>query len=133
MKNSTLKIKQSNLLRGLLNSEKDPPDLIKQGNRADTLMFHKFFSETIVSPKYLVLVIKYLNTKGLVPTGYFTERILNEKLSKGSKTTPSSRKVGPTSSSLRAAIITVPSELPTFFISKPQCESSAEAKTLMND
>ena len=33
------------------------PDLIKQGNRADTFMFYKFFSKTIVSPKHLVLVI----------------------------------------------------------------------------
>jgi len=58
-----------------VNQTMKSPDLIKQGNRADTFMFHKFFSKTIVSPKYLVLVIKYLNTKGLVPTGYFTERI----------------------------------------------------------
>jgi hypothetical protein len=51
------------------------PDLIKQGNRADTLMLYKFFSKTIVSPKHLVLVIKYFNTEGFVITGYFTERI----------------------------------------------------------
>lgn len=51
------------------------PDLIKRGNKADTFMFYKFFPRTIVSPKYLVLVIKYLNTEGTVLTGYFTERI----------------------------------------------------------
>ena len=51
------------------------PDLIKQGNRADTFTFYKFFSKTIVSPKHLVLVIKYLNIEGFLLTGYFTERI----------------------------------------------------------
>ena len=51
------------------------PDLIKQGNRADTFMYYKFFPRTVVSPKYLVLVIKYLNAEGTVVTGYFTERI----------------------------------------------------------
>jgi len=51
------------------------PDLIKQDNRADTFVFYKFFTKTIVSPKYLVLVIKYLNAEGLLSTGYFTGRI----------------------------------------------------------
>jgi len=51
------------------------PDLIKQGNRADTFMFYKFFSKTVVSPKHLVLVIKYFNTEGAVITGYFADRI----------------------------------------------------------
>jgi len=51
------------------------PDFIKQGNKADTFMFYKFFPRTIVSPKHLVLVIKYLNTEGIVLTGYFTESI----------------------------------------------------------
>jgi len=58
-----------------VNQAMKSPDLIKQGNRADTLMFYKFFPEIIVSPKYLALVIKYLNTEGLVLTGYFTERV----------------------------------------------------------
>ena len=48
---------------------------IFQGNRADTFMYYKFFPRTVVSSKYLVLVIKYLNTEGTVATGYFTERI----------------------------------------------------------
>jgi len=52
-----------------VNQTMKSPDLIKQGNRADTFMFYKFF------PKHLVLIIKYLNTEGFVITGYFTERI----------------------------------------------------------
>jgi len=51
------------------------PDLIKQGNRADTFIFYKLFPETIVSQKFLALVIKYFNTEGVVITGYFTENI----------------------------------------------------------
>ena len=65
-------------LRGELekvNQTMKSPDLVKQGNRADTFMYYKFFPRTVVSPKYLVLVIKYLNTEGTVVTGYFTERI----------------------------------------------------------
>ena len=49
------------------------PDLVKQGNKRDT--FYKFFPETIVSLKYLVLIIKYLNAEGLVVTRYFTGKI----------------------------------------------------------
>jgi len=51
------------------------PDFIKQGNKADTFMFYKFFPTTALSPKYLVLVTKYLNAEGIVLTGYFTERV----------------------------------------------------------
>ena len=58
-----------------VNQTMKSPDFIKQGNRIDTFMFYKFFSETIVSPKYLVLVVKYLNSEGAVLTGYFTKRV----------------------------------------------------------
>jgi len=58
-----------------VNQTMKSPDFIKQGNRADTFMYYKFFPTTIIYRKYLVLVIKYLNTEGTVLTGYFTERI----------------------------------------------------------
>jgi len=32
-------------------------------------------NQAIISPKYLALVITYLNTEELVQTGYFTERV----------------------------------------------------------
>ena len=51
------------------------PDFIKQGNKADTFILYKFFPRTIVSPRYLALVTKYLNTEGIVLIGYFTQRI----------------------------------------------------------
>lgn len=58
-----------------VNQTMKSPDFIRQGNKADTFIFYKFFPETIVSQKYLALVIKYFNTEGVVITGYFTERI----------------------------------------------------------
>ncbi len=56
------------------------PDLLAQGATKDTLIYYKFFPETIVTGKFLAIVVKQLDDEGFIVTAYFTDRIKREAI-----------------------------------------------------
>ena len=54
---------------------KDPDEIRRSVKDKNVLLFYKYFLNTPVSEKYLVVVVKVLNRKGSIITSYFSDRI----------------------------------------------------------
>jgi len=51
------------------------PDSIVLSNKDPTVhLYHRFFADTPVSPKYLVVVVKFLNDDAFIITAFFTDK-----------------------------------------------------------
>ena len=55
------------------------PDIIQQGD-FDELLAIKFFDNTPLTKKYLVVIYKEINEDGFVITAYFTRKPLERRL-----------------------------------------------------
>ena len=52
------------------------PDEVRESVHDSTvLLFYKFYEETPVTEKYLLVVIKTLNREGFIVTAFFTDRV----------------------------------------------------------
>jgi len=56
------------------------PEIVVEGVTEDTRICYRFYSSTLVSSKYLAVVIKVLNGEGFIITSYFTERVRRGKV-----------------------------------------------------
>jgi len=54
---------------------KDPDEIRRSVKDENVLLFYKYFLNTPISEKYLVVVVKVLNKKGNIITSYFSDRI----------------------------------------------------------
>ena len=54
---------------------KDPDEIRRSVKDKNVLLFYKYFLNTPVSEKYLVVVVKVLNNRGNIITSYFSDRI----------------------------------------------------------
>jgi hypothetical protein len=57
-----------------------PAEIRKSVKDATVWLYYKFFRRTPVSQKYLAVVVKVLNKKGVILTSYFTDRIKKGEL-----------------------------------------------------
>lgn len=51
------------------------PDFVLYSERDDNYQYHKFYSETPVSEKYLLVVVRQLNDEGFVITAFFLRKV----------------------------------------------------------
>ena len=52
------------------------PDEVRESvHDPSVLLFYKLYEETLVTEKYLIVVIKTLNREGFIVTAFFTDRV----------------------------------------------------------
>jgi len=51
------------------------PDFVLYSKDDDNYQYHKFFSETPVTEKHLLVVVKHLDDEGFVITAFFLRKI----------------------------------------------------------
>jgi hypothetical protein len=56
------------------------PELVASGATEDTRVCYRFFADTPVSAKYLAVVLRLLNSEGLLVTAYFADRAKRRKV-----------------------------------------------------
>ncbi len=56
------------------------PEIVVEGATEDTRICYRFYSSTLVSSKYLAVVIKVLDGEWFIITSYFTERVRRGKV-----------------------------------------------------
>lgn len=53
----------------------NPDEVRASVHGSSVLLFYKFYEETPVTEKYLIVVIKSLNREGFIVTAFFTDRV----------------------------------------------------------
>ena len=53
----------------------NPDEVRASVHDSSVLLFYKFYEETPVTEKYLIVVIKSLNREGFIVTAFFTDRV----------------------------------------------------------
>lgn len=51
------------------------PDLVLCDKQKDTYNYYKLFMKTVVTRKFLHLIVKHLNSEGFIITSYFADEI----------------------------------------------------------
>ncbi|MEW6214654.1 MAG: hypothetical protein AB1478_05535 [Nitrospirota bacterium] len=54
------------------------PDLVYYSPREENYYYYKYFRETPVTEKYLLLIVKHLNNEGFIITAFFVTKIRKE-------------------------------------------------------
>jgi len=66
-------------IRKIRETLKEPKAVKASSHDADTHMYYKFYRNTMVGDKYLLVVVKILPEKSFVITSFFTDRIKEGK------------------------------------------------------